>query len=261
MTVNDELETRRLLWDACLNVRDLGGFDTRDGGVTRRGAIVRMDNPVRLTAEGAEALVAYGVRTVIDLRTPVELTIDPPQFGTGAPRGDAVVSVHAPFGTNEEWEGLGVEDLEPASARYLRVLEAFPGRVATVVRAIADAPAGGIAIHCHSGKDRTGLIVALLLALVGVAPKEIAADYALSSAWLAPATEAWLEHGPGTREEREREVARTWTYSEVMFGVLDGLEERYGGAAGYLRWAGVEPEVLARLRARLVEDAGSTGSR
>jgi protein-tyrosine phosphatase len=252
---------RRLLWDACLNVRDLGGFRTADGRVTRRGAVVRMDNPVRLTPGGAQALVAYGVRTLIDLRTPVELGIDPPQFGPGSRHGEAVVTVHTPFWVDEEWEGSGIDELEGAADRYLRMLEAFPARVAAIVRAITDAPAGGIAIHCHSGKDRTGLIAALLLRLVGVAPEEIADDYALSSGYLAPATEKWLENGPGTREEREREIARFVTRAEVMLEVLDGIDARHGSVEGYLRWAGMEAGVLAGLRGRLVADAESTRPR
>lgn len=80
---------RRLAWDACYNVRDLGGYETTDGRRIRRGQFLRADDLCRLSAQGRAALVAYGVRTVVDLRSPSELARAPHPFAVGAPDAPA----------------------------------------------------------------------------------------------------------------------------------------------------------------------------
>src|SRR5436853_114077 len=179
------LPPRDLVWDGCLNVRDLGGHPTTDAGETKFGAIVRSDSVSQLSEAGWQALVDHGVRTVIDLRGDHEREDDPP---TELP----VEVVHVPFmeANEAEWEEIA-EEIETASAAapdvptstrdvYLIFLERFRDNVAAAVRAVARAPEGGVVIHCVGGKDRTGLLAAFLLHLAGVADEEIAADYALS---------------------------------------------------------------------------------
>jgi hypothetical protein len=99
-----QLQPRDLIWDGCLNVRDLGGLPTRDGGETRFGAIVRADSVRQLSDEGWQALVDHGIRTVIDLRGDHELAEDPP---AELP----VDLVHVPFmeADEAEWEEIGPE--------------------------------------------------------------------------------------------------------------------------------------------------------
>jgi protein-tyrosine phosphatase len=127
--------------------------------------------------------------------------------------------------------------------------------------AIAGAPEGGVLVHCAAGKDRTGLISALLLGLVGVPAVTIAADYALTAELLRPRDQEWLEHGPGERAEREALAARFAPTTEVMLEVLDGLDRRHGGVEGYLAAAGVSPADLDRLRDRLLAPPGQAGPR
>ena len=91
-----------------------------------------------------------------------------------------------------------------------------------------------------------------LLALVEVPDQTIAADYALTAECLAPRDQEWLEHGPGDRAEREALLVRYAPRAEVMLEVLEGLRRRHGGVEAYLRQAGVTPEDLEGLRARLV---------
>jgi protein tyrosine/serine phosphatase len=109
-----------------------------------------------------------------------------------------------------------------------------------------------VLVHCAAGKDRTGLIAALLLALVEVPDQTIAADYALTAECLRPRDQEWLEHGPGERAEREALLARYAPRAEVMLEVLEGLRQRHGGVEAYLRQAGVPAGDLDRLRARLL---------
>ena len=168
--------SRDLIWDGCLNVRDLGGLPLAGGGETPYGAIVRSDSVSQLSEAGWRALVDYGIRTVLDLRGDHEREDDPP---AELP----VEVVHVPFleASEAEWDEIA-EELERANAAtrddaiatrdvYLIFLERFRDNVASSLQALADAPAGGVVVHCVGGKDRTGLLVAFLLHLAGVATR------------------------------------------------------------------------------------------
>ena len=124
--------------------------------------------------------------------------------------------------------------------------------------AVARAPEGAVLVHCAAGKDRTGLISALLLGLVGVPAETIAADYALTAELLRPRDQEWLEHGPGERAEREAILARYAPTAEVMLEVLHQLDRRHGGVERYLLEAGVAPADLDRLRDRLLAGGPET---
>ncbi len=247
------LRSRELTWDGCLNVRDLGGHPREEGGETSYGSIVRADSVGLLTPAGWRALVEYGIHTVIDLRGDHEREEDPP--------GELPVEVlHLPFmeASEEEWEEIGAEleslgELPVVDATrdaYLIFLERFKPNVGAAIRAVADAPEGGVVVHCVGGKDRTGLLSALLLHLAGVSTEDIAADYALSEERLRPRHDAWLEAAE-TEAERRRLERITQTPAEVITEVFDELERRYGSIEAYLGSAGVSDEELAAARERL----------
>jgi protein-tyrosine phosphatase len=240
---------RRLAWEGLLNARDLGGYPTADGRQTRWGAVVRSDSLAALTPAGRQALLDYRVRSMVDLRLPAEVARRPNPFAEPDAHGVAYVNVSFldPATPPPEDEDVRLAD------DYKGMLDRFREPVAAVMAAIANAPEGGVLVHCAAGKDRTGLIAALLLGLVGVAPETIAADYALTAECLRPRNEAWLEDGPGDREERVALLARFAPTAEVMLEVLDHLHKRYGGVEPYLLEAGVSPADLARLRERLVD--------
>ena len=247
------MQPRDLVWDGCLNVRDLGGHPTEDGGETRFGSIVRADSVSQLSPEGWEALVEYGIRTVIDLRGDHEREDDPP--------GELPVTVeHVPFmeASEAEWEEIAedldrLDELPVADATreaYVIFLERFKSNVGNAVRAVVEAPEGGVVVHCVGGKDRTGLLTALLLHLAGVPTEEVAADYALSEERLRPRHDAWLEAAETDVERRRLErIART--PPEVITGVFEELDQRYGSVEAYLRAAGVGDDELERARSRL----------
>ena len=241
--------TRRLAWDDCANARDLGGYPAGDGRETRWGAVVRSDSLAALTPAGRDALVAYGVRTVVDLRLPAEIAAHPNPFAEPGDHGVAYTNVSI----LDPAAGFPPDTITLAE-NYLWSLDRFRALVATAMAAIATAPEGGVLIHCAAGKDRTGLIAALLLALVDVPDRTVAADYALTAECLRPRDQAWLENGPGERAEREALLVRYAPTAEVMLEVLDDLSERYGGVEPYLLEAGVTAADIARLRARLLVD-------
>jgi protein tyrosine/serine phosphatase len=246
------VQTRNLAWDGCVNVRDLGGHPTEDGSTTRVCAVVRADSVRKLSDEGWAAAVAYGITTVLDLRFHEELEADPP--------GDVPIDVvHLSlFGEPdaERWADLdrraaaAGDDVAATRLVYLETLEEHRDELAAAMRIVADAPPGGLLVHCTGGKDRTGLVSALLLRLAGVAPEEIADDYALSEVNLAERHAQWLADAADDEErERLRRIGRT--PAQAMLGVLEELEARYGSVAEYLRAGGATDADLERARARL----------
>jgi len=249
------LHQRELAWEGVLNARDLGGHHTEDGTETRYGSIVRADSVRRLTDAGWAALLDYGIRTVVDLRGDHEMDED-------APAHIDVEVVHIPFmeANDREFEEIQEEVETAANAApdvatatrdvYLIFLEHFKKNVAAGIRAVAQAPAGGVVVHCVGGKDRTGLLTAFLLHLAGVDVEQIAADYALSEERLKPRHEEWFAQAETEAElERLRRIAQT--PAESIVGVFEELASRYGSVEGYLRSGGLGDEDLARARARL----------
>jgi protein-tyrosine phosphatase len=244
-----------LTWDGCVNVRDLGGHATADGRTTRYGAVVRADSVRALSDAGWDALLDYGVSRIVDLRVHSELALDPP-------RELDVEVVHVPVMhevDDEEWVEINaIGDAQPDAAGatrvvYLEFLERRHPQFAQAFAAVADAPEGTVVVHCHGGKDRTGLVVALLLRVAGVDVETIAADYALSGPNLQPRTAGWISAAPDERERVRRERIAD-TPAAAMAAVLDELERRHGDVAGYLRAHGASDDALARAAARLRPD-------
>jgi protein-tyrosine phosphatase len=240
---------RVLTWDGCVNVRDLGGHPTENRRVTRFGAVVRADSVRHLTPAGWQALVGYGIRTVVDLRRHDELERDPPLE-------IPVDVVHVPLDDSyrdeleEVWRQEG-DDVRSVYDAYVRMLELLAPNFARAVETVADAPRGGVVVHCFAGKDRTGLTCAMLLRLAGVGIDDIAADYGLSADNLRGIIEPWAE---AAADERERALRLRIGSSppQVMRDVLAELERRHGGVDGYLRESSLADETLERVRSRLL---------
>jgi protein-tyrosine phosphatase len=168
---------RSLNWPSCFNARDLGGLPVAGGGTTRWGAVVRADALDELTAAGWAALVAHGVRTVIDLRNDDERA---PAAGRPA-EVETVVLAHDGLEEDPAFWAQMWDDPRFGSPLYFAPhLERFPHRSARVLHAIAHARPGGVLVHCQGGRDRTGLICALALTVAGAIPEAIADDYARS---------------------------------------------------------------------------------
>lgn len=241
---------RELVWDGCVNVRDLGGHATEDGGETRYGRVVRADSVRQLTDDGWAALVEYGARRIVDLRWYEELEADPP-------RELPVDVVHVPlFGLRSQMDTVNalVAELEhPVESRrvtYLECLDRFSSNFAAAVRAVAEVGNGAVVVHCAGGVDRTGLVSALLLRLAGVGPETIAADYASSQQNLAHLYESWIADAE-TEDERRRRRLLSIVPAAVMVETLEALEARHGSVRSYLREAGVSEDGLNRVAARL----------
>ena len=239
---------RRLDWPDVRNARDLGGLPTAEGGRIRAGAVVRSDSAQRLTAEGVAAARAFGIRRVVDLRSHREAREWPNPFADDPdyrlrPLIDPRREVASP------------ESPEHSLAEvYRRSLTRNGPYIVAGLAAIADAPPGGVLVHCFVGKDRTGMTVALALRLAAVADDVIAEDYAFSAVGLRVEFDIVLA---GARDAQHRRFLAEELSSrpESILAMLDQLDSEYGGVEPYLRAFDMPPESIEALRDRLVEPA------
>lgn len=224
------MNDRVLPWEGCSNVRDLGGLRTCDSRKTRWGTVVRSDTPARLTAAGWSALYAYGIRTIITLRTHGMVE---DELNFISPYSDLViVQVAIEDVTDSEFvQQWAASELWATPLYYQDALRRWPERHAAVISEIAQAQSGGVLFHCIRGNDRTGIIALLLLALVGVTPDEMIADYELSP----------------DPEREELLVREHSSVREVILGTLAMLD-----IESYLRMGGVSQSDLAIVRNRLL---------
>ena len=230
------------MFPSLLNARDLGGYPTTDGGVTRGRSLVRADDLAQLSPEGLEALADYGIETVLDLRWPEEIAAAPNPVPRQLPRV-RYLSVSLLADTPADWGALGGRCAKEDWKRT--VLERLQPRVRRALAAIAAADPGPLLFHCVAGKDRTGLIAALMLALADVIPAAIAADYAASTANLQDAyLRRYRDGDPAAIIEAVR------CPQQAVYNMLDYLG-RAGGTRGYLAGIGLDSDEITRLRGRL----------
>lgn len=235
---------RDLDWEGCFNVRDLGGFPTKEGGRTRPGSIVRADGLNRLTDKGWAALADFGIRTVIDMRNDDELDPDL------AARPETVETLHAALDDIEDrefWDHVWANELDGSPLYFRLFLERKPHQCAEVLKAIAHARSGGVAFHCSRGRDRTGLVALLVLHLAGVSPQQIVADYELSTHRVRLLEAAIGEKDQGS--EIGEILRRKDTSAETL--ILDLLGS--GEIHKRLRAGGLAHADLEALRGRFIE--------
>jgi protein-tyrosine phosphatase len=263
--------TAEPLWvplEGAVNVRDLGGLPADDGRRTVAGRLLRADNLQGLTADDIHRLVdEIGIRTVVDLRTTVEVDKEGPGPLTAEPRvtlrhlslypesgrmTDVDADTVLPWQTDRGRKGAADPDADnPSIGFYLAYLKHRPDSVVEALRAIA-APGGAALVHCAAGKDRTGVVVAVALSAVGVSRAAIVADYVatgdrrdqvLARLLASPTYAADLDGKPAYVH---RPHART------MRRFLEVLDERFGGPVGWLASAGFGADEIAALRGRLL---------
>ena len=249
--------------EGAVNVRDVGGMPAADGGETVYGRLLRSENLQELTPADVGRLVGeYGLTTVVDLRSTVELTTEGP-----APL-DAVASVrHAHHPVLREFldasqtasAALLTEALEadrerfaddPMCGHYLGYLENRPEEVIGALRSITTAPGAAI-VHCAAGKDRTGVVIALALTIAGVPREAIVADYVATNerieAIIERLSRSKMYGGTVTTKPVRAHEAR----AETMRAFLEQLDARYGGLKPWLSNQGFTDDEVATLRARL----------
>jgi protein tyrosine/serine phosphatase len=252
------------------NLRDLGGWPstlTAEGTdrplSVKRNLVFRSAEPSRITEAGAAVLTkTLGVTTIYDLRSTEESTGDtiPGTTRVLAPVfDDDVKNPVGVAGLALRVQDYMVEGTAGYVDAYAKILDDGVRSFRTILEHIRDEPKKGNLIHCAVGKDRTGVICALILRLAGVSDENIALDYNLTERGLAHLHKAMMEKIKthelfisNSREEQERLLCAK---EENMRAVLRVLDERYGGADGYLRdTLGFEPAEVKRIKENLVVD-------
>lgn len=233
---------RRLGFPELLNARDLGGLPTQDGAYTRARSLLRADDLAQLTSEGLRALGDYGVVTVLDLRWPEEAARYPSPVPLALPQV-RYERVSLLTRTEDEWR-LRSRDVVKELWKCV-VLEHVRRELKQVLQVIATAAPGPLLFHCIAGKDRTGLVAALLLTLADVTPEAIASDYAESGENLRA---GYLQRYAEADPARILEAIRC--PEAGAYNMLEFLSAA-GGVRAYLERLGLRAEEIAALRARL----------
>jgi protein-tyrosine phosphatase len=249
--------------EGAVNVRDLGGLPTADGGSTVPGRLLRSENLQELSpADIAKLVEDIGVTTVVDLRTTGEREIEGPAPLDAVP---GLRHAHHPvlleLGSASEAvaEALLVTKIERDRARYpnditcghyLGYLEERPEEVTGALRSIATAEGAAI-VHCAAGKDRTGVIVALALTAAGVRPEAIVADYTATGDRIDAILERLRRSKTYAEDVSTRPVQAHLPRPETMRAFLEQLDIRYGGLPQWLAGHGFADDELSRLRAKL----------
>lgn len=233
--------------DGTHNMRDLGGYPRRGGGITAWRALLRADGLHRMTAASIETLAEMGIATIVDLRGSRELGLHPNPFSAHpsiAYRNIPLFDALAPIPTADPAFDM--------ASRYRQAVDRCGDRIAEVLTVIADAAAGAVVFHCTAGKDRTGIIAALLLLIAGVPDECIVEDYALTAtmagALLIQLRDAALAGG-ATAEGIGRILASD---AETMRQLLGHIQVAHGGIEAYLSQIGLSETTVSGLLRRLV---------
>lgn len=239
---------RRVILAGGFNFRDLGGLATAEGRVVRRRQLFRSDALHRLTREDVDVLAALGVRTLLDLRSAREIEAS----GVGPLREHGVRHRHVPLIPDATGTAEGYDD-RPMEELYERFLDDGPAAIRDVFAELAEDATLPAIVHCAAGKDRTSIVVALLLRVVGVPEAEVVADYALTDANMGEVVAAM--RGGGRGEELDRVPPHLMrAVPETMRGFLARLDRRFGSPEHYLTGIGVDAATRDRVRALLLED-------
>ncbi len=240
-------DNRQITLPATFNFRDVGGYVGDGERTVARGRLYRSDSLHRLTEQDRDAFAAIGIRTVIDLRRPTEVERDGrvPSY-----QGLTYRHIHP---EHDDWSGVPHEEgaslARYLADRYAALAQTGTAGLAEAVGLIADSANAPVVVHCVAGKDRTGIVCALTLSVLGVDDADITADYALSSEASARYS-AWL----AATNPNGADVPAPFLASpaEAMQIFLNELREGHGSVEAYLRHAGVTDDQLAALRNHLL---------
>jgi protein-tyrosine phosphatase len=243
----DRHTDRFLRLESTTNTRDLGGLELLTGGITARGHLVRSDAFLTLSDQDLAALTSLGLSTVIDLREPGEQAVE-----RSALLDRPGVEVHHV----SVWGQVNAQTGRPTdpwdiTAFYVAALDHARAAFALGVRLLAEAP-GAALFHCTAGKDRTGLLAALVLEAIGVSRELVIEDFALTHDRIGPVRTRLLADAVRRGVDPDDFARLLGATPDLILPALEHLDRTFGGAEAYLCRAGVDEGTLARLRTKLV---------
>lgn len=228
------IAARKIRLSGTMNTRDLGGYETAEGQITQFGRILRSDMPSALDEIDIAALQKRQIKTIIDLRSPEEMDYRPDPFATCS------AFEYLPCSFSKGNQNPSSPDVVPDI--YMELFLDFEN-IRRVLEKIAQP--GSILYHCAVGKDRTGVITAILLLNAGVELSDVLADYQVSYTYLR----VWI------RELIKKEGLPSFmgrSNMEYMEVALDRLKEKFGSIQEYLEKVGLSNETLEKLRKKLL---------
>lgn len=249
---NDSSACRHLHLESIDNIRDLGGLRTVDNPSTRFNTLFRSSAINDVTAAEVDTLLQrVNLRTIIDLRTIRE--VEHHRRGLLAGRVSVYFNIPILAPNDQRDQLLPIADTADLTALYLGYVHASGPQIATAIRILANRAHLPALFHCAAGKDRTGLLTAVILDAIGVLEEDIVADYILT----APNMDRLLAR-LGRSDVYRDAVARARpsavaAEADTMHRVLGQLRNQHGGAANWLQANGLEPDVLTMLSANLLE--------
>lgn len=237
-----ELFYRRLPLHGVINVRDLGGFITLENYVTRYKEFVRCESSSELTEDDLFFLKEYGISMVLDFRNKFECDKKPSKFM----ECEWVKYIHIPtFSLNNSEE---IDLRIDWGKKYIELLEKYKNWICMVMQHIAYNE-GAVLYNCTTGKDRTGVITALLLKLACVSDCDIVADYSVSQIYL------W-ERYPiifgNSVIQADYSAPFFKTEPESMRRLLNFIKDGYGNVMHYLYTCGVSKTEMIAIRNKLI---------
>ena len=249
---------RRLMTKGLYNARDLGGFPTVEGYVTRYGVFVRSEAPCELPEGDIDYLRNYGVTASMDFRSTGETVARPSDLVKVMPYYHKPLFNEAAVVDADRKRKMPKPGSISWGQQYISMAEESRQWAIDVLN-IAAGNEGALLYHCTTGKDRTGLMSCYLLSIAGVAPADIIADYCVSQVYLEPVY-ARMRSGMmnlGDKDGKAPPMDDSFfrTLPESMKTLIDYLTENYGGVVAYLHKIGVQEDTIEKLRARFLENA------
>ena len=249
-----EIDPRRAVpVEGAYNVRDIGGYETRDGRTTRWGKYLRADTLMNLTPAGVQTLVDYGVRNIIDLRRSNDLQFRPSPFIGN----EAVTYYHQNMAGDVALQrGEEIDAIEDSAERrgtvYCHILDQRKHILHQIFSVLASPDGLPVLVHCNAGKDRAGISAAFVLDICGVPRETIIEDYGLTARYLV---RRYYENNPDVNPDEYtwREYRNDVCHPHSMGLTLDHLDENYGGVEGYLRDTGITDDQLSAIREAMIE--------
>jgi protein-tyrosine phosphatase len=233
---------RRIELTGLLNLRDVGGYPAAGHSQVRWRALFRSDALNQLDAAGQAALAGLGLRTIVDLRTQPETEFGPTPL-------DRLTARHTHISVLQgDLADLPLE----LDAIYRYIIEDCGVALARAITAVAAADGLPALVHCSAGKDRTGVVIALILAVLGVPDEVIAADYALSAGYLDPDRTPVIGHLRAAGAPIEESGQLLISPPALILDVLARVRRTSRSAAGYLLGQGMSQASLDRLRSALL---------
>lgn len=236
---------RTLTFSSSYNFRDIGGYAGLDDRTVRWRRIFRADSLHRLRGDDLEAFGALGVKTVIDLRRVFEV-----EESGRVPEAEGL-AYHNPVIEHVDWESIApsLPHERWLADRYLNFAADGRQGLAAALSLIADPDAAPAVVHCMAGKDRTGVVCALTLALLGVSDADIAEDYALTEAAMASLTDYLLRSKPEMVQDKYHMYDCP---QDAMLLFLRDLRDQHGSVEKYVREIGISAEQIAAMRDHLL---------